>query len=324
MTTPRRHHYVPQSYLRRFSRGSKIAVYDKPTGRIFRCNMSNVAVQQGFYHLPDRPVPDPSNPGLALRVDPQAVERLLSDYETAHSTAISRLLSDVERAGVGGAFSPDHRGAVSPFVVLQLVRTIEFRTLAMQASQGIEARLALISKALWSRDQPGTEPPTRRSTELTDEQLAALQAIEMLSPGKAARYRSVIEGHIWSVGITTADTPLYTSDHPVVYEAQKGVFPGGRRLGLGIGSPYVEIAVPLNPKYLLHMYDRVGFAERVAADCTCVRMTQENINYYNRLQVFRSTRQVYSQTTDDFSLAHELCEAYPDLRDPHRPRVSIW
>src|SRR5690606_12590554 len=54
MTKPKNHHYVPQSYLRRFSFDeTQVHVFDKFTRRSFPTNVKNVASETYFHDVPE-------------------------------------------------------------------------------------------------------------------------------------------------------------------------------------------------------------------------------------------------------------------------------
>ena len=143
----------------------------------------------------------------------------------------------------------------------------------------------------------------------------------MFSSRELDVFRNTLRVHIWMVTLNhRAPQLLYTSDTPVVLQSHnKSIGPGGVPLGVGLGSPYIEIAFPLDPKHVLIMFDRVGFKEHTYLDCRCVRLDASNISYYTSLQVLRSYRQVYAPV-DDFDLARDVCERFRGVRDPGRKR----
>lgn len=51
MQEPRKHHYVPQWYLRQFGTKREIAVYNKRTGAFTVGNPKDVAFEVGLYDL---------------------------------------------------------------------------------------------------------------------------------------------------------------------------------------------------------------------------------------------------------------------------------
>lgn len=142
----KRQHFVPQAYLRRFAIGSKIAVYDKPTGKVFRTKVANVACESRFYDLPEWTVPDPDHPGEALTADLQAVEELLSYYESPIPSAVGSIIAEADAVGPGGRLSEEHKESLSAFLALQYVRSSTIRLSMRQAAEMMERQVAHLAE----------------------------------------------------------------------------------------------------------------------------------------------------------------------------------
>jgi hypothetical protein len=112
MSQQKRHHYVPQFYLRRFANArGQLRVYRTHShSEPLMTTVKNAAVKTGFYKI------DLSGPG-----DPMSLEKLLSGIEGKAAAAIARL--------AGGAIPPSRidRDVLSMYIALQLVRTPEQR-----------------------------------------------------------------------------------------------------------------------------------------------------------------------------------------------------
>jgi hypothetical protein len=75
---PRKHHYVPQFYLRGFTDDKKqLLVTDRPTEKVFRTNPTNVAAQRDFNTIEGE--------------DPHAVEKALAEFEGKVAPAVERI-----------------------------------------------------------------------------------------------------------------------------------------------------------------------------------------------------------------------------------------
>ena len=113
----KKQHYVPRSYLKRFTAdGKSIYVLDKKARRAYQSSTSNVATKNFFYDLP----PD-------LRWDSQAVEKSLSILEAKYDAAIRDLLDEVRRFN---GFTPgrnERNELLAHFVLMQHVRTPSYR-----------------------------------------------------------------------------------------------------------------------------------------------------------------------------------------------------
>lgn len=134
----RKHHYVPQFYLRGFA-GDKgqLLVTDRPSGKTFRTNPSNVAAQRDFntVNIPE--------------TDPQIVEKGLAEFEGEVAPALERIKA--EKSLSNGADrqllmsficglairNPRQRSTINDFVgeVVQRVADLTFATEERWASQ---------------------------------------------------------------------------------------------------------------------------------------------------------------------------------------------
>ena len=75
---PRKHHYVPQFYLRGFTDDKKqLLVTDRPTEKVFRTNPTNVAAQRDFNTIAGE--------------DPHAVEKAMAEFEGKVAPAVERI-----------------------------------------------------------------------------------------------------------------------------------------------------------------------------------------------------------------------------------------
>ena len=91
MSKTKKEHYVPQSYLRRFSSdGKQIHVYDKILKRSFTSGIRDVAQESHFYDIPRESFP------TELKVseeDLQAVEKAFNKIEGLFSQTVEEVLS---------------------------------------------------------------------------------------------------------------------------------------------------------------------------------------------------------------------------------------
>jgi hypothetical protein len=76
-------HYIPQCYLRQFAikykKGHQLAVFDRRTDKSFRANVKDVACQNYFNRI------------MIDRMDPEALERAMSQFETKLAAALVRI-----------------------------------------------------------------------------------------------------------------------------------------------------------------------------------------------------------------------------------------
>lgn len=125
--------------------------------------------------------------------------------------------------------------------------------------------------------------------------------------------------HIWVVFVNHSPLPFYTSDHPVAHT------PHAQHPHLsmnGYNSEGIEIAFPVSPKVLIALSERKFFKDLEAIENSILEITDEqNVIYYNAMQVSNSFRQVFS-STNAFGLVEEMITTHEYLRDPARKRVG--
>lgn len=282
-------HYVPQFYLRGFANAQgKLHVFDKFTQRSFAASASNVAGETGFYDLPQDDLP----PGI----DYQIVERQLSVIEREFSRSLAGVLRSAAKRGV---LYRNTKKQIAPFLVIQFVRTRQFRE-----------ELALLGRRLaetFSRLGLGG------AEEFGEDVVPMAHLRFAFSPDRVREMADVLAAHIWLVGRNATSQPLFTSDNPLV---RREHIKDPYMSNYGIGSPGIEIALPLSPSYVLILCERTVHRQHQDDDLRVIDLGEENVAYYNSLQVQQSFRQVYSADAR-FSLAEELCRANPDLTVPN-------
>ncbi len=301
----KRQHYVPQFYLRRFAEDSqRLWVFDKPTKRAFKANIRNVASESYFYDFPAT--------SLAENVDPQLVEKELAKIETQFSDTLETVLSKVQESG---RIDPQQKSLMSQFMALQELRTPEAR------NSWIEMKETVMQRVLELQIQHKMPELSDRDyrVRVNPEVVAIQQARFMFSPRILLPMCNVLQNHIWLVGLNETSQPFYTSDSPLVRRAHKEERFWSTS---GLGSEGIEIAFPLTPKHILILCDRRFFGEIASRDCGTISLNSDNVTYYNGLQVFQSSRQVYS-ARDTFALAQEICHQHPEVRDPDRSQIEI-
>jgi uncharacterized protein DUF4238 len=130
MTAPRKHHTVPQCYLRPFADADgRLWEYEKGTGRATRKRVEEVATEHDFYTL--------ERPDGTLDL---VLEETLSKIEGVAVAALRRLIA-------GETPSPTDHGDIAYFMALQFVRTRSFRRgIAQRISGNIRGMNAFVAE----------------------------------------------------------------------------------------------------------------------------------------------------------------------------------
>jgi hypothetical protein len=111
MAEPRRHHFVPRAYLARFAGNDQVLVRQRDS-KVFVANPTKVAVECGFYDVPD-----------AKGAKSSRVEALLAQID---GNAAASILW-IDRAGRPPDEGTHERLALAVFLALQNTRTPEHR-----------------------------------------------------------------------------------------------------------------------------------------------------------------------------------------------------
>lgn len=91
----------------------------------------------------------------------------------------------------------------------------------------------------------------------------------------------------------------------------------------GIASKGIEIAFPITPHLILILKDLEIFSNEIHNhNHFHFILNEENIIYYNSLQVLQSYRNVFNKD-DNFELAKEIVNNKPYLKDSKRFRWEI-
>jgi Protein of unknown function (DUF4238) len=240
------HHFVPQFHLRRFTDPTQkrelIWVYERGKEKPELRALDHVAAQKNYYTIE-------SEDGTKL----QEAETLLSRLEGV-AAPILRRLEDNRR------LSKEDRSTVALFLAFGSLRTPKFRD---AADDLYSESLRLFSRKLAS--DPVKFAEAVKSTEAAlgrplgdPEDLRRVITEERVKlttgPGysikvmfeDAFEHAAMFENMIWSLCDADEDTPLVTSDNPVVLNNQT-VFEGnGPPTPLGL-----EIVFPISPKVVL-------------------------------------------------------------------------
>lgn len=311
MGQTKRQHYVPRSYVERFANPvtGNVSVFDKFTKRTFETSVWNIAQERYFYDLqPESIKEEHRNTGIDL----QAVEKAAAVIEGYFATALDALLDGVERKGV----PPHLRWMLAVQIAIQWTRTKLYREAIVEVSEKSMQALADELTRLNFPDLPKDQYP---KVSLKEHNIPALHNQFFFNDEHWEKLANVFVCHIWLVGVNKSPSPFYTSDHPVVRRAN---LPDQTSGGIGIDSPGVEFFTPVSPAYALILLERNLFRDWEEIDGGVVGIRPEAVEGYNRLQVTRSYRHVFS-SSGDFETAKSVCEEDPSVCDPNRKRVEV-
>lgn len=301
MAESKRHHFVPQSILRRFAvPGSEsVWILDKPSGASFTSSILSTGMENGFN---------------VVTIDGRRInfEHEFGDADGAMAGVHRRL---VEARDLN-ALTADDRTTLADAAAVQLLRTklvrttLKFTTAALMADM---ARVGLVEGEPPSLDEQQARAIARNAFHDREGHRDSLAALDLLlvrpDDGEA----------------------LWTSDNPIV---RHNTQPYG---DVGLTSPGVEVYWPIAPDLVvafmcptLRMRVEAGLAlgdrleEPVRSQCAELHRGYADgvpvllgrggtAAFLNELQVRGSSRFLYAQA-DDFGLARSVIAARPELK----------
>jgi len=296
-------HYVPQFYLNYFcNEQERLWVFDKQENKSFTTNPKNVGAEGYFYDLNQK------NPNQ----QEQFLENLFADFEANFAVLFSEFIAGVS-SGEITVLDQTTKSVLSKYLTIQILRTNETREHQFQLIKTLKQ--SIIDKG-WG-DQIDFSKFGLDESQI-DRKDGHIHNLLMNIPARDA-LDEALSNHIWLVFKNKTGMPLYTSDHPVV--KNPNIWDPVRSMS-GYNSEGIELAFPLTPDIIFSIGERTFFKNAEAAENLVLDITDEqNIIYFNSLQVTNSYRQVYSKT-DNFDLPKEMVNTHPDLRDPKRKRVD--
>lgn len=256
-------------------------------------NVKNIASETYFYDT-------------AEDVD-QKLEKTLSDFESNSKRAYDKLIAEEELS----CLTTSEEAWVTAFIATQLVRTKQQR---LKIKDIIRRNVIRQIR----QDFTGREAPTKIQ-EFLEQELNTSQTKEGVKFLHIKAFRRVPElvkelrRKKWILLINLTTIPYWSSDHPVNA-------PNVESPWSDFSSPMIQMQIPLSPKVSIWlcnpiMYDSLHSKYEI--------MDIEKIRFLNSLQVYWSTRYVFSNE-NDFSLAEQLIRDDPFLRDLDRIRVPIF
>jgi hypothetical protein len=296
-------HYVPQFYLEHFANDdSQVWVFDKSTAKSFLTHVKNIAGEGYFYDFK-------TGPGSQ---DEQELEKMFAGLEGAFAPIFQSFIEGI-KSGAITALDQSYKNLISKFITMQILRSNETREHNYQLMTGL--RDSIIEK--FGGTEADLEANGLGAAQL-DRKESHLRNVIMNIPARDAIDQALMN-HIWVVFVNHSSLPFYTSDHPIARmpHAQHPVLSMS-----GYNSEGIEIAFPVSPTILIALSERKFFQDLEAIENSVLEITDEqNVIYYNAMQVSDSFRQVFS-AADEFELTKEMITTHEYLRDPRRQRVG--
>ena len=324
----KKHHYVPQAILRRFSADSaqtQVYVFDKARMKSFPSSIRDAGCENYFN---------------TVEVEGQTVS--FEGLFQTNDDQLARLLEIIVSSRSLAVLIPQDRAALSEVVAAQIVRTKLLRTTIRSIAEQLSRSLR--EAGFDPREVDGFSIPTDQETRRAA--LASFLDLRRIVAALQEKRPILIHG--------SDSTLFWTSDNPVVLHNS---FPYGEQ---GLNSPGIEIYFPISSELVLGFFcpsiehkirqllalghpdlNREKYTKiyKALQGGDSVPAESDTSLFLNSLQVLRSSRFLYAPS-DDFEQARKLLDRHPEAQDvqssvsvgsmgqgpPPRPRMppGLW
>lgn len=299
----KKHHYVPQSLLNRFSVDSEnkeIFVFNKHNEKSFRASILNTGSENHYN---------------SLNIDGNKfnLEFLYQEIDQIYHQTLSKILNSASFE----KFTDNDFVNLTFIVACQLKRTNLFRSTIKHIDNQLNNTLKEVSQTLKIQN-------LEKYSNLTDDEVKAISILTSVNVND--EMGSLLNKGIYLLKNETT-VPFIISDCPVVLHNS---FPYG---GNSLESKGVEIYFPIGSKFIVgfcctSLLYKIEQAKKVGlnvkgADAILksvidgmpieVRQTAF-IEYYNQLQIINSYKFIYSNS-NNFDLVHETIKAIPSSKN---------
>lgn len=302
-------HYVQRVYLKGFQNESGMLwCYDKHLDKAYQGSPDSLGGEKFFYDVPEVE--------KQLGVS-QFIENWLNPLESVAATALRAWRESLLG---NGEFSPteSEQRIMATYLAVQYLRTPRGRQQAEELTL-IAAKVSFFNYLGETAPELANKlqnPIEEIQLSLAKDRRAAAHATVLLDIPLIEGLATVLLGHIWIVIENNTESSYYTSDHPVVAVPHAG---SPVRPKSGLASQGIQVIYPLTPRHSLSLLERNFWKDFAPSDRRVhkQRIIKAHVEFDNSVQVFKSTRFVYSKN-GDFALAKDMCRENPELRNPQR------
>lgn len=326
-------HYVPQRYLHTFAKQKgktyRFNIFDKEKIQIRPGNVEDYASERYFYDVdfeqlrkkaeekdPNFKI-DPEMEKLMQEIDTQHIEHFFAEnvetflFDSVAQITSTYMMANPVRLLEMEILNDEQIDKISLYLALQQVRTKEFRQVIIETYE----RMPLLLMKKMAKSEEERELLNNIRLEWNDEnQKKLLHAQMILDEDNITKLALVFRDKYWMVLINETGMPFYTSDNPVVRYGHCGQ--------MGYGSRGIEIAFPINSRLILVLRDRDYFSTDGVLHKHFCKIDEENVIFYNALQVQQSYRYVFCKE-EKFDLANDILKKEPELSDINRNRFFM-
>ncbi|WP_171685524.1 DUF4238 domain-containing protein [Paenibacillus planticolens] len=302
MSKVKNQHFVPQSYLKRFSINEQLFVYDKIINKTpYKTNIRNVAAESYFYDIPEDIFNQTKDQFPPEYQDIEFIEKEFSKLEREFNSLLNNLCIKYFLSTdpyFKKALSNEDRQVLSIHLIIQDLRTRDSRRQVSEMKKAIAQMI--FDLEMYSEDK--NYMPGEFFVELDPAHAVIDQLSFLFDPKKLIEFASVLNSHIWFVGVNLTDDPFYTSDAPLVKRAH---LPEDFMSYSGLASRGIELAFPISDKLIITLCERSYHKAVEPIENLFFPIYEPGvIKYYNSMQIIGCERQIYC-SQNKFTLVDE-------------------
>ncbi|MHC1731992.1 MAG: DUF4238 domain-containing protein [Bacteroidales bacterium] len=289
MSKPRKHHYVPQTYLQYFSalqtKSGYIYVYDKTHNRKFKANIKDIAEERDFYRIHGKS-------------DEYYWEKHYSENIESKYPHIIGTLDAICNLSTNNTIilTEKLQRDLANLICSQLLRTKKTRELMIMPTKAAgEKKLELLKNAMppqLSKEQN----EVLNNFQLTDNLLNDLSLEVINNEDRIKMFSKHLLEKVWVIYHNKIfnKSPFVTSDHPVCFYNMLSKNTDFTDNGLSV--PETAIFFPATRKVLIALYNRNLFFDVMESyDRMVVEVDERKfVESMNAMQYKQCYRQVYS------------------------------
>lgn len=286
----KRHHYIPQCYLKNFSPdGKSLWTYDKLNSKSYSSAIDNICCIDEFYTLPDgciKKYTDERKNQLYIECDFFA-ENKESQYVQMLKKIITNKdiwINDSEQL----AITKEEKNELASYIAIQWLRTPDQREKIKNLDDDLMPQMIKIFQQGLEIEQnnPGI---ANLKIDYNIDPVIEHSCMTFLNDDFVAMYTSALLSGFWEFSVANSNE-IYTSDFPIVVETHvKNVRP----ICEGLASYGSEVSFPISKNIVLTIWDKGYFTDKSGVDCKFNELNALETMRKNKLQFENAKRQVF-------------------------------
>ena len=287
----RKHHYVPQCYLRNFSKdGKSLNTWDKKRSKEYAAAINNVCMHKDLYKI-DTQLNEEAKKVDSLYLETEFFSKFV---EQEYSKLLSRII-DCKKKNKQVDFTDNEKYKFACYMAIQWYRLPDMKDDIHNVK--IEtARFEIELMKSYLADTKGGDSFNKLKIEPISD--PAVDHAQVYADEEIVNdFANILYQDYWT--FFYIDTPqIWTSDFPMTVNPHVN---GTPELYNGFGMYGAEIDFPISKDIVLVMWDSRYFKDRIEDDMKFIHLDAKGVRRYNMMKYLYAKEKVFS-FSDDFSL----------------------